>query len=464
MAVAVPQYDRWFEERQIEELSQELNDPPEVRRRRMSSFQSFRELPMESNPLYRKYAYFGGVELGGLRPGKSGLPVTAPPLLPHTIRVLHDSSGTRVEVPEELREAGVQVSSVPDLWQHEEAAVALLDPAAATPDKLSSLARALLNRGVSVDVPARCPVAVRLQDISVLSQPAEVISVRRRLRVGAESRLLASEEVYSTAGAGAAAQRLYGSSVQLELADGASAHYLTVHAPDLRAVSLYERTARVDRTGRLAWIWAGFGGFRTRLKMLTVLPGQGSEVDDLQTFYGAGQQAYDSSVQITHQGTDTRGHSITRGLFQNDARGMSRGLVRIEKDARKTVSYLSEHAMLLSRGARSDTVPVLEILCRDVKATHSSSVAPVDPEKVFYLESRGMRRPDAIRMIGEGFLSYVLERAPIAGLRDHLYPALAARWEGHDIVWGPDHFPALPALAVNPTAGSGEWRFDAKLR
>ena len=78
---------------------------------------------------------------------------------------------------------------------------------------------------------------------------------------------------------------------------------------------------------------------------------------------------------------------------------MSRGLVRIEKDARRTLELpLSEHAMLLTRGARSDTIPILEILCRDVKATHSTSVAPVDPEKVFYLESRGVpedgRGPD----------------------------------------------------------------------
>ncbi|MGI0053464.1 MAG: SufD family Fe-S cluster assembly protein, partial [Thermoplasmata archaeon] len=147
------------------------------------------------------------------------------------------------------------------------------------------------------------------------------------------------------------------------------------------------------------------------------------------------------------------------------SQGVSRGLVRIEKDARKTLSFLSEHAMLLSRGARSDTIPVLEILCRDVKATHSSSVAPVDPEKVFYLASRGIGESDAIRMIGEGFLAHVLDRAPIVDLREHLYPILAARWDGHPVLFtdGPGG-PALPPLSAKGANDAAEWRFDAKLR
>jgi Fe-S cluster assembly scaffold protein SufB len=167
---------------------------------------------------------------------------------------------------------------------------------------------------------------------------------------------------------------------------------------------------------------------------------------------------------MTHVATDTHGQSITRGVFRDDSRGMSRGLVRIEHEARRTISFLSEHAMLLSRGARSDTIPILEILCRDVKATHSTSVAPVDPEKVFYLESRGITTSDSIRMIGEGFLSYVLDRAPIARLRDVIYPSLATRWDGHEIAWNSDADPALPVLDVTGTESAPEWRFDAKLR
>jgi hypothetical protein len=75
-----------------------------------------------------------------------------------------------------------------------------------------------------------------------------------------------------------------------------------------------------------------------------------------------------------------------------------------------------------------------------------------------------MTPSDAVRMIGEGYLSYVLDRAPVAGLREILYPSLAARWDGHEILWSPDAYPALPALDVTGTELAPEWRFDAKLR
>ncbi|MCI4363883.1 MAG: SufD family Fe-S cluster assembly protein [Thermoplasmata archaeon] len=464
MAGAIPQFDRWFDEAQIRGVADRMGDAPAVRSRRLSSFEAYHELPIEPNPLYRKYVYFGGVDLSGVTPDRAGLPVALPLAPENTLRVVHDASGTRLELPDTLRAAGVRAEAAADIWRNEAATLDFLGPPSAQPDKLGSLLHALVNRGVRIEVPDRCALPVRVQDITVLSQPGEAISVHRTVAAGERSRVLASEEVYSTGGAGSASQRLYGSSVRVSVAPEASVHFLTVHAPDLHAVSLYERRGTVGKSAKLAWLWSGFGGFRTRAKMITELPGQGSEVEDLQTFYGVGQQAYDSSVQITHQGTDTRGQSITRGLFQNESRGMSRGLVRIEKEARKTLSFLSEHAMLLSRGARSDTVPVLEILCRDVKATHSSSVAPVDPEKVFYLESRGLSAPDAVRMIGEGFLSHVLERAPVTGLREILYPALAARWEGREITWGPEQFPAMPPLSVAAEGAGDEWRFDAKLR
>jgi Fe-S cluster assembly protein SufD len=463
-AASAPSYDAWLPADRLDEVGRALGDPEPVRRRRAEAREAFRELAIEPNPTYRGYSNIAGADLAESRPTLATSAVPLPPLEPNTLRIVHDGSGTRVELPEALRAAGVKLRTLPEIWATTpEAAAAELAPVVPE-DKLTAFARALTNRAVELTVPDRCPLPVRAQEITVLSQGAQAISVRRTISAGSRARVLYSEEIYSASGLPDAPQRLYGSTTDLSAGEDASVHFLTVHAPDVGTVGLYQRRARAAARARLAWVWAGFGGLRTRSKMLSELVGHGSSVDDLQTFYGQGDQAYDSSVQMTHIGQDTHGQSITRGLFTDQARGVSRGLVRIEKEARKTLSFLSEHAMLLSRGARSDTIPILEILCRDVKATHSSSVAPVDPEKVFYLESRGLPRGDAIRTIGEGFLSHVLERAPIADLREHLYPLLAARWDRRPVAWEPSHYPALPALSVNDAAASDEWRFDAKLR
>ncbi|MCI4323623.1 MAG: SufD family Fe-S cluster assembly protein [Thermoplasmata archaeon] len=461
---AAPRYHEWLDDAGVDRLSESVHDPPAVRKLRRAALRSFRELDAEPNPLYRKYVYFGGVDLHQIEAALPGPPVAVPGAPAHTIRVVHDASGSRVELPAELSSAGVTVQTLPELWRDGEAAAKRLAPEISAQDKMGAFSLALVNRAVRIEVPDRCTLPVRVQDISVLSRPHEALVVHRSLRAGEASRLLYSEEVFSADEATVSDQRLYGSIVELDVAAEAAVNYATIHAPDLGSVGLYHRHATVARSAQLTWMWNGLGGFRTRLKNLTEIPGVGGDVVDLQTCFGQKQQSYDTSVQISHQGTDTHGLSMTRGLFRDDARGVSRGLVRIEKEARKTLSVLSEHAMLLSHGARSDTIPVLEILCRDVKATHSSSVAPVDPERIFYLESRGIAEQDAIRMIGEGFLGHVLERSPISGLREIVYPLLESRWDQKPILWRSESFPALPPLSVASATAPEEWRFDAKLR
>jgi Fe-S cluster assembly scaffold protein SufB len=466
METGAPAYGRWFDEAQVSGLSKELGDPLGFSALRKSAFEAYLQVPIEPDPLYRKYAYFRGADLTGVSPVDAGTPVGLPPLPAHVIRVVHDASGTRVEMPEEFRAAGVQLRTLPEILRAGDESVSSflhgLDVKSPRIDKFEALSTAFLNRGLEVVVPDRCPVPVRVQDLTVFSRPQESLAVRRYIRAGAQSRVVVSEEVYSTGST--TGQRYYGSLVRAETSDAARLAYLSVHAVDERVIGSTARSAMVGSNSQLAWVAASYGGFRTRSRNYSDVVGNGSDLSDLQSFYGDHQQAFDSYVQITHVGTDTHGQSITRGVFRDEARGVSRGLARMEKEARRTISYLSEHAMLLSKGARSDTIPVLEILCRDVKATHSSSVAPVDPERIFYLESRGIPRQEAVRIISEGFLAYVFDRAPIVGLRDLLLPHLTARWEGRQVVWADGGYPALPALELFGIESGTEWRFDTKLR
>jgi Fe-S cluster assembly scaffold protein SufB len=464
MAVTAVRSTEWVSPTQVRELSASLGDPAPFAARRADAFERFLKLPLEPNPLYRGYGYFSNVDLSGIDSVRSAAAAAGPQPLAGAIQVVHDAAGTRSVVPAELERAGVRVVLLPEIWKGGAEATDAFVPTAEEPtDRLSALSAALLNRGYRLEVPSGFRDPIRIQDLTLLSRPHEALSVRRALRVGAEAQLLLTEETFSTA-ADPGAQRLASSTTDITLGERAKAVVLTVHAPDLRTVALHQRNATLDAGARLAWFWGGLGGFRSKVQNSTTLAGAGSVVDDLQIFYGSHEQSFDSSVHLTHSGTDTHGQSITRGVFTDRARGMSRGLVRIEHEARKTLSFISEHAMLLSKGARSDTIPILEILCRDVKATHSTSVHPVDPEQVFYLESRGFNEPESVRMIGEGFLSYVLDRAPVAGLRDRLYPSVEARWNGAELVWGTAGTHALPELSVSGTEAAPEWRFDAKLR
>lgn len=463
MAVATVTPNDWFSERQLAEVASGTREPASVTTWRKEAFDSFRRLPVELNPLYRQYAYFTGIDLRGLEPARSGPSVRAPLGSPNTVVVVHDAHGTQVRVPPELLEKGLRLEVVPEVLSGKSAAD-FLGPGHPQGEKFQALNTALMNRGVLLDVPDWFTTPVRVQDISILSRPEEALLVRRVLRAGKASRVCYTEEVYSTEAK--VRQRLYSSFVHAHTGVDAQLVYLTVHAPDPAAVSFYSREAETEQGSHLGWVWAGFDGLRTNYRNETHLTERGSVVEDFQAIYGDRSSAYNNFVEVTHDQSETSGQSVSRGVFKDHARGTSRGMMRIQAKTAKVVSYLSQHAMLLSKTARSETAPDLEILSsNDVKATHSASVAPIDPEKIFYLQSRGIEGERAIRMIAEGYLSAVLDRAPIESLSEVLRPTLDTRWDGRSVLWpseGP--LPGLPPLKISGWGAMGDWRYDTKLR
>jgi Fe-S cluster assembly protein SufD len=99
----------------------------------------------------------------------------------------------------------------------------------------------------------------------------------------------------------------------------------------------------------------------------------------------------------------------------------------VHKTAQQTDSYLANRNLLLSDKAKADSIPRLEIEANDVRCTHGATVAPVDPEQIFYLETRGLPRPDAVRTIVEGFFEPILQEIPAETVRDRLRAALAEK-------------------------------------
>ena len=106
-----------------------------------------------------------------------------------------------------------------------------------------------------------------------------------------------------------------------------------------------------------------------------------------------------------------------------------KGLITIERSAIGTDSYLGEFGMNLSKAARAVAIPSLEIDQPDCRrAAHSSSVGPIDPTQLFYLESRGIDADEARKFIVLGFLEPVVAQVPLDSARDRLRELLDRKW------------------------------------
>ena len=116
-----------------------------------------------------------------------------------------------------------------------------------------------------------------------------------------------------------------------------------------------------------------------------------------------------------------------KAALQDRSRTVWRGMIKVDKDAQRTNAYQRNDNLMLSRDARADSIPGLEIEADDVRCTHGSTSGRVDDQQVFYAMTRGYTRREAVRMIVAGFFQQVFDRITIESVRDALGEAIGRR-------------------------------------
>ena len=116
--------------------------------------------------------------------------------------------------------------------------------------------------------------------------------------------------------------------------------------------------------------------------------------------------------------------AIYKGVLDGRSRGVFNGRVYVHPDAQKSDAEQVNRNLLLSKDAEIDTKPQLEIYADDVKCSHGATVGQLDEDMVFYLRSRGIEETAARGLLTYGFASDVLERMPLACVREKLQEQL----------------------------------------
>jgi len=106
-----------------------------------------------------------------------------------------------------------------------------------------------------------------------------------------------------------------------------------------------------------------------------------------------------------------------------------RGMIRVDRGAQQTDAFQESRNLLLTPKAHADAIPGLEIEADDVRCTHAAAIAQVDREQLYYLRARGLPKADATRLIIDGFLQSLVERAAEGPIRAALSGALEWRLE-----------------------------------
>jgi Fe-S cluster assembly protein SufB len=425
------------------ERARDLEEPDWLLESRLDAVRRWATLPTETNHLFTLYQDFRLARFAELVPyvavreasrEAAPLPAGAAALLQ-----VREDALVAPTLSDAARTAGVVVDTFANvLRSRPELLRGALEAVGSLPedDKFAQLARAASAVGVLVHVPdgveLEGPIVLRWSvgegGRALVSRT--VVAIGRGARVSLLEEQQASE-VDDAATFGEALQSLWSGTLEVVLAEGASLDVAAEQDFGPRTLSFVNRRATIGEAATLRWALAHVGGLVAKSRVDNWLAGRGATVHQAEIGFGGGQQLFDLTSYTHHIGRDTTGDLLSKGVFQDRSRGFFKGLIDIQRSAVGTDSFLGEFAMLLDRKARSVAIPSLEIDQPDVRrASHSSSVGPIDESQLFYLESRGLPPDLARKFIVLGFLEPVVARIPLPEAQERLRELLDRKWHG----------------------------------
>jgi Fe-S cluster assembly protein SufD len=161
--------------------------------------------------------------------------------------------------------------------------------------------------------------------------------------------------------------------------------------------------------------------------METRLAGSGSSARVTGAYAGNDSQHLDFDTTQEHAAPNTTSDLAFRGVLEESATAVWRGMIRVDPGAQQTDAYQESRNLLLSKSAHADAIPGLEIEANDVRCTHAAAVAQIDGEQLHYLRSHGLADEQAKRLIIEGFLEALVERLDEGPIKAAVSVALERR-------------------------------------
>jgi Fe-S cluster assembly protein SufD len=223
-------------------------------------------------------------------------------------------------------------------------------------------------------------------------------------------------------------QALHAGAFEMYLQDGARCRLAQLQ--DWGDGAVHDVSTRVVAVGRDAychWLPALLGGHLVRQHLELAVTHPGGDMAFRGMFFAEEDEHLDVFAVDVHETGPSGGDVHWRGAATGESRASFEGLIQINPGAQKTHTYLQIHSMMLSPKARIDTIPSVLVSADDVSASHGGTVGELDETAIFYMQSRGLDRAAAVRVIVEGFFETVLAELEDEALQDVVREKVAAK-------------------------------------
>lgn len=217
---------------------------------------------------------------------------------------------------------------------------------------------------------------------------------------------------------------------EIRLAAHANVQHIRVQRDSEQAYHLGNCTASLAHASQYQSISISLGSRISRYNLEVQLADENSEctVDGLTLI--AGQQLSDTHTCIDHIEPHCTSRQQHKCIVDETAHAVFNGKIMVRPQAQQTNSSQSSRNLLLSNRGKVDTKPQLEIFADDVKCAHGATVGQLDSEEIFYLESRGLSKESARKLLTYAFAADIIKRIPVASLQQQLEKIVLNQTQG----------------------------------
>ena len=421
----------------IDEISSSKKEPSWLKEYRKNSLDVYQKLPIETSPLYNKYT-----DANRMDPDQVSLTIQTDKSIPdflnnrleelknETCIVQIGSNIEKINLSDDLQKKGLVICSIDDaLKNYSDILQKTLESTNSQEDKFTALNNAAFNSGIFVHVPRNLILEKPIHFVSSLSVDG-ISTISRNVIVTEESsKASIVQELYAPK---SSKQQAYLELLNVSVGQNSQLDGTTLQVMNNSAVNFSTRKSNVAQDGKINWYLGLFGGMLSRYRIDYYLNGTGAIANDSEVVFGNSDQSFDLSSNVNHEKPATEAKVVEKSILKDKSKSLFKGMIRIKEQAAKSKSFLSGRSILLDKDAKSDAIPGLEIFTNDVKATHSASVAQIDEEQIFYLQTRCLSREESERIIVEGFLE-PLSRTMSYQVRAWIAYLIESKWEGKDM-------------------------------
>jgi Fe-S cluster assembly protein SufD len=281
---------------------------------------------------------------------------------------------------------------------------------------LTALNTAFIQSGVFVYVPKNVKLEKPLQ-ITFIGGTANSAAFPRVLVIAEEN---SSATLIENFVAGSEDRYFTNAIAEIVLRDGAHLEHYRLQRESKKAFHVSTTSAELGRASRYDMTSINLGAQLSRHDISVVMDHEGAEtwVDGL--YMVDSDQHTDTHSVIDHKQPHCNSHQLYKGILDGNARAVFNGKIFVREGAQKTDAMQTNKNLLLSDKARVDTKPQLEIYADDVKCAHGAAVGQIDPEELFYLETRGIGPELSRSLLTYGFAEEVIAKIKLESIRTEL--------------------------------------------